>query len=80
MTVKFRLHRGSLNASMKTMVEIASVHDLRDAIGSPHGTIEFKPYGGRDDRIGWDETWIVSLDGHPIGFSSGPISGEDLDV
>lgn len=32
-----------------------------------------KPYGGMDERIGWD-TYIVTIEGHGVyGFTDGPL-------
>lgn len=82
---KFREHRGMLDESMKTVVEIADADALflhLVALGGYYGKLDFKeivthPYGGLDTRIGWN-TWMVcdGREGGPdVGFSDGPIPG-----
>lgn len=69
---KFRHHRGSLSASMETVVEVAGIAELVGALhaaGWEPGKIEIMPYGF-DDRIGWD-TYIVTVDGAAAGFTDG---------
>lgn len=73
----FRFHRGSLEESMATCREVNGLFDLVEiltASGIGPGKIEIKPYG-RDDRIGWD-THMVTVDGNAVGFTNGPLSGE----
>ncbi|MDB5037537.1 MAG: hypothetical protein JWQ35_1065 [Bacteriovoracaceae bacterium] len=81
-----RQHRGSLNQSMKTVVEIEpTIEALSKWISESMGEhidpakIHVEPYGfGSDEpafdtRIGWT-TFTVSIDGFGLfGFSNGPI-------
>lgn len=77
--MKFREHRGSLAASMRTIVELNTKEEftahirkvVKPFVGDGKFTLRFKPYG-YDERIGWDTVLIV-LEGHcPIGMADGP--------
>jgi hypothetical protein len=35
--------------------------------------IQIKPYSGRDERIGWESTYIVTLNGEAVGFLDGDL-------
>ena len=78
--MKFREHRGRLEDSMATSVEIGDRQHLIDHITSLHACflhnydfsrIEVAPYLMEpDDRIGWKETYIVTLPGYGVlGFT-----------
>lgn len=80
--MKFRLHRGSLAESMETCVDLpatrASIVAHLNALPLPmfnaiEASIQVKPYGGPDNRIGWAATYIVSDHTGVIGFTDGPI-------
>ena len=77
--MKFREHRGGLEESMATVVELNSKKEFCDYVGKlarrivplEECTLSFREYGF-DSRIGWD-TYLVVLDGHgPIGMLDGP--------
>lgn len=80
--MKFRWHRGGLNASMQTVVEFDGSAPalvallMKDAARwlSPInvGDLAVEPYGF-DDRIGWD-THIVTVKGEAVGFTDGAIA------
>lgn len=85
--VRYRPHRGGLGEAMAEMVKLASKADLiahlkkwhAEMYGAPEineDTLHIKPYGsGPDTRIGWEQTFIVMLDGWgPVGFSDGDFS------
>ncbi len=74
--MKIREHRGLYVDSMATVEEIpASIHSI---FGWAQGKFEFlgeieandieiKPYGGMDERNGWD-THMVKAKGNPLGW------------
>jgi hypothetical protein len=81
--VKFREHRGGLAESMQTVVEVEDFNALLDHLHKlaepwqPNvppmnaDTVHVEPYGGVDERIGWD-TYIVTLKGYGVlGFTDG---------
>ena len=69
--MKYRDHRGSLSASMQTVVETIKeeleAHLVKE-LGP--GKIKIEKYGF-DPRIGWD-TYIVTHNGRAVGFTDGP--------
>jgi hypothetical protein len=70
--MRLRQHRGSLDASLTTVMEIdATMPALVAAIRSteaPNGAIHVSPYGF-DHRCGW-ETHVVFIEGHGVyGFT-----------
>jgi hypothetical protein len=78
--MKYRQHRGSLADSMATVVEVEGraglIAQLRKEL-APWATMDEFPdkavhidlYFGDDDRIGWKNVGIVTLDGYGvIGF------------
>ena len=72
----YRQHTGSLEASMKTLVTLTSFKALEDHVRNQFGIdknakIEVKPYV-KDIRNGWD-TYIVTADERPTGFTNGPV-------
>jgi hypothetical protein len=81
--MKFREHRGGLDASMATVVEFQNRAELLEhcqvllgpykfLFSDPH--LQIFPYV-HDNRIGWD-THIVIIQGYgPIGFTDGPVPG-----
>ncbi len=85
--MKFRFHRGALDDSMETMIEVAPIDGsvragLLAAIRKEYaalgpdfadGQLRVAPYFGDDDRIGWKDVHIVSIDGYGVvGFCEGP--------
>lgn len=82
-TVLFRFHRGSLDDSMKTVVEIDTWEQLEELIEESWqvkiSAMEIKPYI-YDDRIDW-ETQIVTIKvcadetcvTYPVGFLNKPL-------
>lgn len=72
----YRDHRGSLSESMKTIIEVKSIDDIRKHIMKDWpfdtlGEITVKPYA-YDHRIEW-ETYAVCVDGNAFGFTNGPL-------
>lgn len=83
--MRFRFHRGGLAESMATLREFRSDLEFRHAIedwldssglhrGPPDLAVmartRIAPYDERpDDRIGWAKTFIVTVDGSPVGFA-----------
>ena len=82
-SIKFRFHRGSLEESMATCVEVMTYQELFDLINDSWDSYTNRivgielDYYTYDDRIGW-ETYIViavTVDGlkFPIGFTNGKL-------
>lgn len=74
--VIFREHRCYLEDSMKTVVEVESLDQLRKhiykVIPECRGAIiEVKEYA-YDDRIKWN-TFLVTVDGRAVGFTNGEL-------
>lgn len=74
--IKFRFHRGGLEESMETIIEVKDLNEIVKFLkakepGAYVGFLSCKYYGF-DDRINWD-TWIVLDDGYPLGFSDGEL-------
>jgi len=71
--IKYRPQRGSLVEAMKEYVELPDRNALEEHVlktwSATRGPVEVKPYCGADDRIGWDATFIVLVDGSPVGFT-----------
>jgi hypothetical protein len=77
--MKFRFHRGGLDESMATAVDVDGWDGLVAHIASQTNfshftpaTMKVVPYGF-DDRIGWD-THLVSDSYGVIGMTDGPCS------
>ena len=84
--IRYRPHRGSLADSMALTVDIPATREalvacIREELG-PWPTIShfdeqhlhITPYYGDDDRIGWKDVHIVTLDGYGVlGFCEGPL-------
>lgn len=80
--MRFRMHRGSLDESMKTTVNVdgragLAAHirekfiDLGPIFEDHQLTVD--PYNGDDDRIGWNDVHIVTIIGYGVvGFCEGP--------
>lgn len=79
--MRFRSHRGGLGESLATTVDVADVKALAEHIrttlpawgfGKDVSNLEIEPYGGDDDRIGWKDVHIVTIDGWGVvGFCEG---------
>lgn len=81
--MKYRPHRGSLADSMAEVIEIDGRARLIDHLRKDFAPwpdldgraeqIKIAPYGGDDDRIGWRNVHIITLDGYGVvGFCEGP--------
>jgi hypothetical protein len=62
--ILFREHRGSLKSSMKTVVEINSMEELKEKLKEAFPYLEmddiwFEDYA-YDNRIGWDTKLVMS--------------------
>lgn len=75
----YRTHRGTLVASLLTTRHMKSFADLKrhlrhmDFFFMGIDNLEVKKYGeGIDKRIGWD-TYVVTINGNAVGFTSGPV-------
>lgn len=79
----FRHHRGALEDSMKTVVEVKSLDELTKLVAEAYelfdkskDTINVEFYG-YDDRIGWNTHMVSIIDRngkvHPIGWTSGEL-------
>jgi len=66
----FREHRGSLSASMQTVMTMDTFNELESHIHNVYGKGEIivKHYT-YDRRIKWN-THIVTLDGNAVGFTN----------
>jgi len=78
--MKFRPHRGGLDASMGEMVDVDGRAGLIEHLRNTHpdfgpafdDKVTLEPYGGDDDRIGWKDVHIVLVEGWgPVGFCEG---------
>lgn len=79
--MKFREHRGGLDESMATCIEVADrdalVSHIRRQLSQYHYGFEpyllkVTPYGS-DKRIGWLDQHIVTIEGYGVvGFTDGP--------
>ena len=74
-TFKYRSHRGSLSASMMEVKEFFSKEEfLKFLITQPftvitETTLTCKPYK-KDERISWEEVWIIKDAVGTIGFTN----------
>jgi hypothetical protein len=76
--MKFREHRGGLTESLDTTVEVAGMADILKRVQLIHGwnhilleDLAAEPYGGDDDRIGWKDVHIITVNGAAFGFTEG---------
>jgi hypothetical protein len=81
-TLKIRRHRRDLMESMATCKVIPATKEaicrylnadtcfpfLPEELAS----LEVKPYCGEDKRIGWDQTYIVTINSQAVAFTDGP--------
>ena len=80
----YRPHRSSLSASMAEAVDVDGfdglVNHLREELWHWPTAMEFRedqvhvrPYIGFDDRVGWRDVHVVTIDGYGVmGFTEGP--------
>lgn len=79
--MKFRPVRGGLATAMKEVQEFNTLEELKHIVfeetrgyvfdGSTD--VKVRKYGqGVDVRIGWD-TYLVTLNGEPVGYTDGPV-------
>lgn len=77
--MKYRPHRRSLSESMEHVVTFkdlaALIHYMREVELKPYNfrfndsQVRVAPYYGDDDRIGWKDVHIVTIDGYGVmGF------------
>ena len=77
--MRYRPHRGGLAESVSGTVEVDGVAGLigylreswRDwpQVSFEDEAVRIEPYGGDDDRIGWKNVHIVTIDGYGVqGF------------
>lgn len=78
--MKFRPQRGGLDESMADAREFTNSADFMTHVLTSFwgGVLKVEPYGHNgepmpDDRIGWSDTWIVTIDDKAIGFTDGPM-------
>jgi hypothetical protein len=79
----YRPHRGSLHVSMAEAVDVDGIEGLTshlreelwnwpDAVGFRDDQVHVRPYIGFDDRTGWRDVHIVTIDGYGVmGFTQG---------
>lgn len=82
--MKYRPHKGLVWDSLAEMVEVDGRagliahlrHELRNwptMDGFTDDQVGVTPNGGDDDRIGWKDVHIVTIDGYGVmGFCEGP--------
>lgn len=77
-TFRFRPHRSTLAAAMQEAVEVNGYEGLIEHLRQTHPeygpafnprSVTIAPYSGADERIGWKNTYLVSIEGWgPVGF------------
>lgn len=81
--MKYREHRGNLKSSMETTIEIEGTKEslynvILDSYDCTIDMLHVSPYGGIDERTGWD-THIVTVDGYGVfGFTDGDLKQNEL--
>lgn len=81
--MKYRPHRRSLKDSMANVATFSNLDALifymREVELKPYNfhfndsQVRVSPYYGDDDRIGWKDVHIVTIDGYGVmGFIEGP--------
>lgn len=86
MPVLYRPHRGTIEEAMREVVEVNDLPQLvrhmrrgverwypTDKMPTEANTKVEEYYHKRDERIGWEQTWIVLVDGNAWGFTDGPL-------
>jgi hypothetical protein len=71
LSILYRDHRGSLDASMDTQQIFNNTKEMKEHIQHLFGkgkiTTQYYRY---DSRIDWD-TWLIVHNGSPVGFTKG---------
>lgn len=89
--MKFREHKGGLDESMATCIDLADydalLAHLKSLLRPWQGALQedvtpesvrVELYSGADDRIGWKQTWMVTLRGYGVlGFTDMPPHSAD---
>lgn len=82
--MRYRPHKGSLADSVALTIEVDGraglIAHIREELapypewdGFDGFTVRQQPYCGADDRIGWKNVHIVTIDGYGVvGFCEGP--------
>jgi hypothetical protein len=79
--MKYRPNRRSLASSMAKAIEVEGRSGLLAQLRSEldpwltfdDNAVKIEPYGGDDNRIGWKNVHIITLDGFGVlGFCEGP--------
>jgi len=82
--MKYRPHRRLLDESMAEMAEVSGRHGLVAHLRKEFErwpsldnfddkALHIDPYCAGDPRIGWNDVWIITLDGYGVvGFCDGP--------
>jgi len=80
--MKFRFHKGSLEDSIKTVIDVNSLEELEDIISKEYdiplsGWFEFRfEYAGYDNRIDWETYYVIVKDMiYGYGYIAGMING-----
>lgn len=78
--VKIRVQRSGLDESMATAALVrASIDDVRcyfRRLGTcgDNDVVKVEPYTHNlDERTGWKQTYIVTVNGNAVGFTDGPV-------
>lgn len=84
MTILYRPHKGCLEDSMRGLVEVNDMAQLvramrrgleswypKDELPTEERTTIEEYYPHRDERIGWEKTYLVCVDGRAWGFTNG---------
>lgn len=69
--MKYRDHRGSLDDSMKTVIEVSSIDDIKN-----HLNEIWKPFGKEVDEIKFDYSWFDERTGWNTYFVLQRLKGE----
>lgn len=85
MTIRlYRPHRGCFQDSLRGLIEVSDFAQLvramrreveawypKDELPTEESTTIETYYPHRDDRIGWEETYLVCVNGQAWGFING---------
>lgn len=85
--MKFRPVRGGLATSMRELKEWNTVDELILAVLDTNPSVKYittekikvepyAPWTWPDKRINWEQTYLVTVDGNPVGFADGHIPGK----
>lgn len=67
--MRLRPQRGSFGESMAEALHVDGIDGLRAHLGIGAGARLEVGYYGHDDRGGWGDTYVVKVDGVPVGFA-----------